>query len=127
MKRESNPGAIDFSDILASEVVTEEDLERRLNAMAMRVVESRLLDGTASSQETTAILRRNSRLERLQEENLRKDLELKDAKIRSLEQQERSDKMFAEAMEALKEYRPENNYVQQDIYFFKEEDIPGTV
>ena len=123
MKRQPDKDKIDFSDILASNVVTEEDMERRLTAMSLRVVESRYLDGTASSQETTLFAKRNSRREQLELLKLEKEIALLEAKQKYILQQEQNDRLFAEAIEAMRSYRNEQNYDQSDICFFREENL----
>ena len=83
--------------------------ENQLIALAYDLVEQRLRDGTATSQETTHFLKLGSTKERLEKEILEKQKELITAKTESLYSQKRIDELYANAIEAMKSYRSTSN------------------
>lgn len=78
--------------------------ERQLISLAVDLVEQRLLDGTASSQETTHFLKLGSSKNRLEMERLEEENKLLRAKTDSLQSQKRSEELFEEAIRAMKRY-----------------------
>lgn len=78
--------------------------EGRMISLAMDLVEKRLRDGSATSQETTHFLKLASTKERIELEMMRKQMELMDAKIKSYEAQDKLEDMLTEALEAFKRY-----------------------
>ena len=86
--------------------MTPEAREQQMIAMAVDLVEQRLLDGTASAQETSHYLKLAAQRERreLENEKLRLELELTKAKTDSIKSQQRSEEMFEEALRAFKGY-----------------------
>ena len=54
-------------------------------SLAVDLIEQRLLDGTASSQEVTTIIKLSSTRAKLEKEVLEKELALKEAKIQNLQ------------------------------------------
>lgn len=83
---------------------TPEARENQLIALAVDLVEQRLLDGTASSQETTHFLKLGSTKNKLEMEKMRLENELTKAKTESVESQKQSQKLFEEAIAAFKRY-----------------------
>lgn len=83
---------------------TPEAREQQMISLAMDLVEQRLLDGTASSQETTHFLKLGSMRERLEREKLMKENEMLQAKKESLESAKRVEELYAEAIKAMREY-----------------------
>lgn len=84
--------------------LTPEAREQQLISLAVDLVEKRLREGTASSQETTHFLKQATakyRLE-LQEKELNNKLAI--AKTEALQSQKRSEEMFAEAIKAFRNY-----------------------
>lgn len=79
--------------------------ENQMIAMAYNLVEERLRNGTATSQETTFFLRLGSTKERLEKEKLEIEKELLAAKTKSIESQEELTKIYSEAITAMKEYQ----------------------
>jgi hypothetical protein len=79
--------------------------EQQLTALAMDLVEQRLRDGTASSQETTHFLKLASTKANLEREKLRYETELIKSKKESLDSARRSDDMFEEAIKAMRGYQ----------------------
>lgn len=84
--------------------MTPEARENQLIALAVDLVEQRLLDGTASSQETTHFLKLGSMKNRLEMEKLEEENRLLRAKTASLESAKRSEELFAEAIKAMRHY-----------------------
>lgn len=84
--------------------MTPEARENQMIALAVDLVEQRLLDGTASSQETTHFLKLGSMKNRLEMEKLEEENRLLRAKTASLESAKRSEELFAEAIKAMRRY-----------------------
>lgn len=83
---------------------TPEARENQLIALAFDVVEQRLLDGTASAQETTALIKAGTTKTRLELEKLRKETQLLKAKTDAVESAQRVEELYAEAIKAMKTY-----------------------
>lgn len=84
--------------------LTPESKENQMISLAMDLVERRLIEGTASSQETTHFLKLASTKARLEAEILEKQKELIDAKTKSLQSTERIEELYKDAMEAFRRY-----------------------
>lgn len=82
-------------------------------SLAVDLIEQRLLDGTASSQEVTTIIKLGSMRARLEKEVLEKELALKDAKIENLQALARIEELYANATEAFKRYQGEEEYEEE--------------
>lgn len=78
--------------------------ENRLILLATNLVEERLLNGTASAQEVTQILKLGTTRERLEQERLRNENALSQAKKQSIENEQRKDVLYQEALEAFRRY-----------------------
>lgn len=88
---------------------TPEALENRLIAKALKLVEQRLDDGTASSQETTHFLKLASSENRLKQKLLEKEVELATAKTEQIQSQKRVEELYANALTAMKTYQGRGN------------------
>lgn len=88
--------------------------ENQLIALAVDLVEQRLRNGTASSQETTHFLRLGSSKARYELEKLRLENELTKAKTESLHAQQHADEMFEEAIKAMQKYSGNGSAVEED-------------
>ena len=84
--------------------LTPEADQNQMISYAMNLVRKRLLEGTASSQETTHFLKLAATKEKLEMDNLRKDIELKDAKIEALHGTKRMEELYSNALEAMRRY-----------------------
>lgn len=84
--------------------LSEEAREKQLIALAVDLVEERLLNGTASSQETTHFLKLGSQKNRLEMERLEKENELLRAKTESIQSQQKQEEMYAEVLRAMRRY-----------------------
>jgi hypothetical protein len=87
--------------------------------LAYDLVEQRLLDGTASSQETTHFLKLTSVKARLERERQELENELIKAKTEQLQSQKRVEELYANAIRAMREY---GGYGNQSNDFEDEED-----
>ena len=94
--------------------LTPDAREDQLISYAVDLVEQRLLDGTASSQETTHFLKLASRKARLENQILEKQAELITAKTEALQSAKRLEELYAEAIKAMASYagrgESENDY-----------------
>lgn len=84
--------------------LTPEAREQQLTSLAYDLVEQRLLDGTASSQETTYFLKLASTKTRLESERQELENELIKAKTEQLQSQKRVEELYANAIKAMREY-----------------------
>ena len=84
--------------------LTPEARENQLISLAVDLVEQRLLDGTASSQETTHFLQLGSTKARLEKEKLEEENKLLRAKTENLESQKRVEELYSEALKAMRDY-----------------------
>lgn len=73
-------------------------------ALAMDVVEERLRNGTASSQETTHFLKLGSIKEKRELALLEQELELKKAKTEAIQSAKRVEELYSKALKAMKSY-----------------------
>lgn len=73
-------------------------------AMAVDLAEKQLREGTASAQVITHYLKLGSSREKLEQERLRKENELLDAKREALEAAKRIEALYQEALDAMRSY-----------------------
>lgn len=83
---------------------TMEGRENELIALAYDAAEERIRNGTASSQEIVHFLRLGSEKERMAQEEMRADIELKRAKVKAIDDGEHLEKVYNDAIEAMKRY-----------------------
>lgn len=86
--------------------LTPEAREGQMISLAMDLVEERLRNGTASSQETTHFLKiaANKKIDELNIQLAQKDLELKEAKKQAIYSAERMEQLYSEAIQAMQRY-----------------------
>ncbi len=84
--------------------LTPEARENQLISLAVDLVEQRLLDGTASSQETTHFLKLGSMKNRLEMEKLQEENKLLQAKTEALQSAKRVEELYSEAISAMRRY-----------------------
>ena len=94
--------------------LTPEARENQLISLAIDLVEQRLLDGTASSQETTHFLKLASRKAKLENELLEAQTEMAKAKKEALQSQKRSEELFTEAIKAFRNYSGQDDEPDED-------------
>ena len=83
---------------------TPEARENQLISLAIDLVEKRLIEGTASSQETTHFLKLATTKARLEKEILEKQRDLIVAKTVSLNSNEELKEMYKDALAAMRNY-----------------------
>ena len=94
----------DQPQIKSPPVLTPEARENQLISLAMDLVEERLRNGTASSQETVHFLKLGSSKEKLEQQILAEQKKLVVAKTSAIESQERIDELYANAIKAMRTY-----------------------
>src|SRR6187549_3694547 len=83
---------------------TPEARENQLIALAVDRAEQQLMDGTASAQVITHYLKLGSSRELLEQERLRHENELTQAKIDMMASQQQTEQRYAEALAAMSAY-----------------------
>lgn len=95
---------------------TAEERQDQMIDLAMKLVEQRLRDGTATSQETTHFLKLGSQREALERMKLEQDIELTKAKIKAEQTAEETKRLYEEAIAAFKTYQPTyEDYDDEDL------------
>ena len=84
--------------------LTPEAREGQMISLAMDLVETRLRNGTASSQETTHFLKLATERERTEMELAKKQLELMEAKRQQIQSQARIEELYSNALKAMQRY-----------------------
>lgn len=97
-------------------VLTPEAREMQLVNLAYSLLEKRLLDGTATSQEVTTMIKYGTQKAQLELDILRSQRELMDAKRESINASIQTDKMFKEAIQAMGIYSGECFEDDQELY-----------
>ena len=90
--------------------------ENQMIALAMDLVEQRLRDGTASSQETTHFLKLASPKNKLEQEKLKLENELTAAKTKALANAEEIKVLYEEALKAMRRYGGHGDEDEYDEY-----------
>lgn len=93
---------------------TPEGRENQLISLAYNLIEERLLNGTATSSETTAILRLGTQRARLEREKLEHEIALAAAKTESIESSMRIEEKMDEALQAMRRYQGYNDEDEED-------------
>lgn len=96
--------------------LTPEARELQLVDLATNLAAQQLMDGTASSQVITHFLKLGTTRAQLEKEKLAKETELLKAKTAVLESQENMEKMYAEAISAMKRYSGYSGDDDEDCY-----------
>ena len=94
--------------------LTPEARESQMIAYAMDLVEQRLLDGTASSQETTHFLKLATARSRIEQERLELENQLIKAKTEQIQSQKHVEELYAEAIKAMREYGGQGGYEEDE-------------
>jgi hypothetical protein len=84
--------------------LTPEARENQLVSLAVDLAEPQLIDGTASSQVITHYLKIGSTKEKIEKEILEKQKALMDAKTQSLQSAQRIEALYADALNAMRNY-----------------------
>lgn len=107
MKREKKPitsPMIDGNSQKNHSASTMDGRENELINLAYNAAEERIRNGTASSQEIVHFLRLGSAKERMEREQMEADIKLKEAKIKALEDADHLEKVYQDAIDAMKKY-----------------------
>lgn len=83
---------------------TEEGRENQLINLAMKVAETQMKKGTASSQVITHFLKLGSMKEKLEIEKLRHETKLLKARTKAIKDTKRSEEFYKEVIEAMRKY-----------------------
>lgn len=94
--------------------ISPEARENQMIALAMDLVEQRLLDGTASSQETTHFLKLGSSKAVLERDKLLEENKLLKAKTEQLKSMKRSEELMEEAIKAFRNYNGQGDPDEYD-------------
>ena len=84
--------------------LTPEARERQMISLAMDIVEGRLRNGTATSQETTHFLKLATEKYKYETKVLEKQAELVTAKTEQVRSSAKSEELYKEAIQALRRY-----------------------
>lgn len=95
---------------------TPEERENQLIALAWDLAEEKLRKGTASSQLITLLLSQATRKAKLELDKLRSDVEVANARVKALENQETSKELYAKAIAAFKSYSGSVDEDDEDDY-----------
>lgn len=95
-------------------VITAEERQAQMIMLAYNLVEQRLLDGTATSQETTHFLKLASAKEQLEIERQKQEIELAKAKVAALEAERSQEQLLKEALKAFTSYQGDDD--DEDIF-----------
>ena len=90
--------------------LTPEAEETQMIALALNLAKQQILDGTASSQVITHFLKLGTERARLEKEKLIKENKLLEVKASDIENRQRSDELFEQAIEAMKSYGGQGDY-----------------
>ena len=86
---------------------TPEARENQMIALAVDLAEKQLTEGTASAQVITHYLKLDTTREKIEKEILEKQKDLITAKTDQIKSQATSEELYAEALAAMKRYRPD--------------------
>lgn len=86
--------------------MTPEARESQMIALAIDRVEQRIIDGTATSQELVHFLKLGTQEKKLEMEKLELEKQLLKAKTDQIKSAQEDAKMFADAIAAMRSYRP---------------------
>lgn len=101
--------------------MTEEGRENQLVSLAIDLAERQMLEGTASSQVITHYLKLGSTREKLEQERLRRENELLQAKVEMAASAKRVEELYADALNAMRQYTGQEQPLEDDEY--DEEDL----
>lgn len=108
------PVSNDDGDYECKSFMTPDAQENYLVSKAFRLVERRLEDGTASSQETTHFLKLGSRANQLEIQKKEEEISLLKAKVGSIESQQRTEELYEQALSAMRRYSGNDDEVYDD-------------
>ena len=115
--RRKEPGDSEQHHAPGPPASTPEEREQQLTALAYNLVEKRLLDGTATSQETTYFLNLGSVKKKLELEKMIKENTLLDARTEQLGKGDRMEELLDRAVKAFKGYSGEEMPSEEGEYY----------
>lgn len=89
--------------------------ENEMVSLAHDLAEKQIRSGTASSQVITHFLKLGSSRERLEQQRLEYESELARVKIEAIEQQQRIEELYSDAIAAMRSYSPELGPIDPDV------------
>ena len=97
---------------------TDDAREFQIVSSAMDLAEKQIQEGTASSQVITHFLKLGSTRERLEQDRLRRENELLQAKVESMASAKRVEELYAAALDAMRSYagQPIEMELEDDFY-----------
>lgn len=101
-KVQNDNNNIDIRDIRPAETL--EARENQMIALATKVAEQQMKDGTASAMVITHYLKLGTEKAKLERKQLEADIELKKAKVEAIESSRRMEALYKDAIEAMKLY-----------------------
>lgn len=98
--------------------ITPEIREQQLISLAVDLVEKRLIEGTASSQETTHFLKLASSRTRLEKQKLEEENKLLRAKTKAIEDAADMKELYKDAIDAMRRYSGYGGSDQDDEEYY---------
>lgn len=93
-----------------------EERENQIINKAYDLVERRIEEGTATSQETTHFLKMGSTRERLERDKLAAENELAQAKVEALASAQRIEELYQDALVAMSQYQGRDDFEEEVFY-----------
>ena len=95
--------------------ITSEARDAQMSSLAYDLVEQRMLDGTATSQETCYFLKLGNQNQKLEKKKLEKQIELLEAKTEQIKAAKRMDEVYMQAIGAFKLYAGEQEDDEEEL------------
>ena len=114
MAKVKSPSSTSSNKRTMRPALTPEARENQLISLAIDLVEQRLIDGTASAQETTHFLKLASRKAKLEAERAELENELIKAKTQSIRDQADMKTLYKEAITAMRIYSGHGGEVEDE-------------
>lgn len=95
--------------------MSSETRETQLSSLAYDLVEQRMRDGTATSQETCYFLKLANPNQKLERKKLEKQIELLEAKTEQIQAARRMDEVYMEAINAFKLYEGSQDDGEEEL------------
>lgn len=102
MKRKEQESTTNYPKFPPAQSDEERDIQ--MGNLAYAVAEERMRNGTASSSEIVYFLKLNSKQQRLENEQLRKQNELLQARVADIESNRKSEELYEKVIASLREY-----------------------
>lgn len=110
MKKKADVSSRAPDKIQVRPALTPDARENQLIAEAMDLVEQRILNGTASAQETTHFLKLGSAKARYEKELLQMQCQLTKAKTDAIESNKKTDEFYQKVLDAIRLYNGNGDY-----------------